>query len=687
MEARLKRRVVATRLTLFLTTAAYVLSVIYAVRWLDAMRHPTLIIIFCNILYLFLISAFAYGNFLYQLTRIGYYSRLREHHGSRQTDQVPFGVHEPDAQTLSILIPTYKEELSTVQQTLYSAVLQNYPRMVVSVLIDDPDAAPGTIDHFNTQKTLHMIDACSQAMARLHSVYAHALLAAEDRLAKLFDAKQELDNLAETYLSVAKRLRHIGSAVPGQTHTDKLFARKVFAENAAWYEAQAKQIAVAGLEAADIRQYLLEHYAWLRDIFDIRIVTLQRKQYANLSHEPNKAMNINSYLSLMGGAYKVAMHDGKRMLEAADDASANITIPDTDYVITLDADSILDHRYASTLIGVMEQPQNDRVAVMQTPYSAITGSTQPIERVAGATTDIQYIIHQGFTRYRATYWVGANALLRKTALDDIAEPIEGETLVRQYIQDRTVIEDTESSIDLVKKGWSLYNYPERLAFSATPDDYGSLLIQRRRWANGGLIILPKLVRYLVSNPSLKKAPEAFMRVHYLVSIAIVNISLVVMLFVPLDKVGFSLWVLATAVPYFCLYHRDLRIHGYGRLDILRVYALNLLLIPINLGGVFKSIQQLITGNKIPFGRTPKVGTKVSAPALYHLVTYGFFLYLLYLTVADITSHRFLYAALLAVNVFFFGYGLIVFIGVQSSWEDISRILSRSSLRARKRREA
>ena len=39
-----------------------------------------------------------------------------------------------------------------------------------------------------------------------------------------------------------------------------------------------------------------------------------------------------------------------------------------------------------------------------------------LERIAGATTDLQYIVHQGVTRYRAAYWVGANVLLRLTAL-------------------------------------------------------------------------------------------------------------------------------------------------------------------------------------------------------------------------------------------------------------------------------
>ena len=55
---------------------------------------------------------------------------------------------------------------------------------------------------------------------------------------------------------------------------------------------------------------------------------------------------------------------------------------------------------------------------------------------------------------------------------------DGDFEIRRYIQDRTVIEDTESTVDLAFHGWTLKNYPERLAFSATPPDFGSLLIQR-----------------------------------------------------------------------------------------------------------------------------------------------------------------------------------------------------------------
>ena len=64
----------------------------------------------------------------------------------------------------------------------------------------------------------------------------------------------------------------------------------------------------------------------------------------------------------------------------------------------------------------MRRPGNERLAVIQTPYSAVPGAPGTLERIAGATTDIQYIIHQGFTGWQSTFWVGANALLRKSAL-------------------------------------------------------------------------------------------------------------------------------------------------------------------------------------------------------------------------------------------------------------------------------
>ena len=175
--------------------------------------------------------------------------------------------------------------------------------------------------------------------------------------------------------------------------------------------------------------------------------------------------------------------------------------------------------------------------------------------------------------------------------------------------DRTVIEDTESSIDLAIHGWWLLNYPERLSYSATPPDFGSLCIQRRRWANGGLIILPKLWqlrRARLKRAINSRAIETLLRINYLASTCWSSIALVLLLVYPFNSRLLSPLVLLAALPYFTAMSSDLKRCGYKRMDIFRVYGFNLILLPVNLAGVVKSIQQAITGRRIPFARTPKV---------------------------------------------------------------------------------
>ncbi len=333
------------------------------------------------------------------------------------------------------------------------------------------------------------------------------------------------------------------------------------------------------------------------------------------------------------------------------------------------------------MVDVMEQPGNERLAVVQTPYTAIPDQPGVLERIAGATTDMQYIVHQGFSWVGATFWVGANALLRKTALDDIRTESFDKISAPKFIQDRTVIEDTESTVDLVARGWWLLNYSERLAYSATPPDFGALLVQRHRWANGGLLIVPKLLRYALVGPfHARKPAEILMRFHYLVSIAAGSIGFLILVLVPLDQDVHSVWLPVTAVPYFLLYWRDLVQAGYRTGDILRVYAFNVMLMPINLAGAAKSIQQSITGRKTPFGRTPKVEGRTSAPAWAVIAEWLLLAYSLFALVWDSIAGRWLHALFSLATVVTLAYVLVVFIGLRASRDDVLASLRRSPLR-------
>jgi len=407
----------------------------------------------------------------------------------------------------------------------------------------------------------------------------------------------------------------------------------------------------------------------------VTLRSFERKRYANLSHEPNKAMNLNSYLALMGGCFQEHREHGRLVLKPAPPGVPGLAIADSEYVLILDADSILHPEYTVRLAHRLEQPDHQRVAVIQTPYSAFPGAGGALERIAGATTDVQYQIHQGFTHYHATFWVGANAMVRMQALREIAETRQefGFT-IRTFIHDRTVIEDTESTVDLRRREWQLHNYPERLAFSATPPDFGSLLIQRGRWANGGLLILSKLWRCARKHGGRRMAiGEALLRLHYLTSLAASNIALLILLAWGFDDRLTSLWLPITAVPYYVLYAADLRRAGYRRRDVLGVYALNMLLIPVSLGGVLRSLRQACTGRRSPFGRTPKITGRTAAPAGYVAAELALFLAWLFGAVMELYYGRRLNAAFSLANATFLLYALVRFVGVRPAFHDLAPI--------------
>jgi hypothetical protein len=275
--------------------------------------------------------------------------------------------------------------------------------------------------------------------------------------------------------------------------------------------------------------------------------------------------------------------------------------------------------------------------------------------------------------YGATFWVGANAVIRKKALEDIAQKEwVGGYEIKRFIQDRTVIEDTESSIDLGLHGWKLVNYPERLSYSATPPDFGSLVVQRRRWANGGLLILPKFWSQIRKRKRAQQISdiEILLRINYMASIAWSNLGLIFLLAYPYDGRLLSPFVLLAALPYFLAMASDLKYCRYGYSDIFRIYGFNLILLPVNLAGVIKSLQQALTTKKIPFARTPKVKNRTAAGLPYVLAPIfivGFSLFTLW---RNILGQNWGNAAFAGFNAFAATWAIVSYIGIRNLLIDI-----------------
>ena len=624
-----------------------------------------------------IITFLLFGNFVYHFARLGQLRRRRIHKPS--TPDSLESLYEKQAPSLAVLIPSYKEDPKVITKTLLSAALLDYPLKQIVLLIDNPPTPDNDRDRVLLSKTRNLPQEIHSLLEEPATRFRNALNGfIYRRTNQAINAQAELTQLAQLYTEAAMWLEKLGSDYPINNHEDQWFVEQILLEPAQKHREKAFELVCrAGNKMAYIgERCLFREYNRLSRLFQVQISSFERKRFVNLSHEPNKAMNLNSYIGLMGSSFAEEHHVDGISLVSGDGADKAIYIPDTDFLITLDADSLLQSDYALRLVELMQQDGNERLAVAQTPYSAFPGAPGLLERMAGATTDIQYLIHQGFTQYNATFWVGANALLRKAALEDIVTTeTERGFEIHKYIQDRTVIEDTESSVDLLNRGWRLYNYPERLAFSATPPDFGSLLIQRRRWANGGLVILPKFLQYITKRGTVPcRGLHGLLGGHYLTSLAGVNLGFLLLLLWPFEEAMRTLWLPVATIPYFLLYARDLMQTGYRPGDVLRVYALNLLLVPVNLGGVFKSIQQIITGKRTPFSRTPKVKDRTATPLLYLLAVYGCMGYCLFIFNLDMQAGRWLHAIFAAVNGSVLLYALLGFIGIRETLEDIALAL-------------
>jgi cellulose synthase (UDP-forming) len=619
--------------------------------------------------FILMISSLVYGSLVYQFARIGYFRRVQQHLPESEAELNMFRSRFT-LPSLTVLVPSYKEERGVVLKTLLSAALLDYPRRHVVLLIDDPPTPANGED----AQALAAARALGHDVRALLEVPRRSALDAMDRFQLRctlgpFAARREAMALCEAYTNAARWLQREAAQYPIVDHTDQFFVDVTLSEPAARFTARGEELA-ADTTVLTVETVLAE-YRQLINRFTATVSTFERKQYVNLSHDPNKAMNLNSYLGIMGGTFRdEGAADGRRLVTG--DGADTRRFPDSDYVMVLDADSIVHPSYATRLIHFLEQPTHERVAVVQTPYSAFPKASEPLERVAGATTDVQHVVHQGFTFYGATFWVGANAIVRKKALDTLKQwRVERGHHIPIFIQDRTVIEDTESSLDLSVAGWRLHNYPERLAYSATPADFGALVIQRRRWANGGLIIVPKLLRHVAYGwRRCDVLVEAFFRLHYLTSLTIASIGVLAVLTFSFDRQLMSLWIPIAAVPYYVMYARDLIQSGYSLGDLPRVYALNLLLLPIHFSGVLQSLQQVCSGRKSPFGRTPKVeGRTATAPA-YIVFQYGLLVAWLLGSTREYLEGRILNAVLALINALFLYYALHTFLKHRNAAEDL-----------------
>ena len=129
--------IILTTLSLLLTGVACILLGQDMLAILaDRVSHGTMTEILSQGSFILVIGYLLLGSFVYHLTR---YGQLKRHHAFQPPSRDALeSVYDGKAPSLTVLIPSYKEDTRVITKTLLSAALLDYPAKRVVLLIDNP---------------------------------------------------------------------------------------------------------------------------------------------------------------------------------------------------------------------------------------------------------------------------------------------------------------------------------------------------------------------------------------------------------------------------------------------------------------------------------------------------------------------------------------------------------------------
>ena len=414
--------------------------------------------------------AFVYGIILvltfaiiiHCLADLGFYRR-RASRAALPSGGGRAGLRRGGPRGLLVLVPSYKEQPGVIRQTLISAALVEYPGRRVVLLLDDPPAPTTGEDAalLGSARRLPgelqaLLDVPADHLGRELAAYgerARAGAVAPDaeavRLARLYDwAAGWLEALAAGFAAGG------GAAL---SHTDRLFADRVLLAPArahrAWAEELRRSVPDDGRIAREYRR--------LAALFRVELAELRAQALrqpvarAQQGDEPQQLSRARRRRLPRGGAA------GRRPPRAVRSRRGDGAGPRRHLRrhagrrqpgdLGLRAAARAGHGAAG------RRADRDRADALHGGYPTRRRCSSGRPR---ASTDAQFFSHQGMAHFGASFWVGASALMRRAALEDIAIVREERGHpVRVYVDDRILIEDAAATVDLLGKGWRVHHDP------------------------------------------------------------------------------------------------------------------------------------------------------------------------------------------------------------------------------------
>ena len=512
------------------------------------------------------VAGFAYGNAVWLFHRWGSLRMFEQ--GLRKPRR--FGTLTAWRDRILLLVPSYREDPGSVRQALLSAALQTYPNLEIVLLLDDPEP--------------------------------EALTTFEETAAGVQELLRGLGtDSGGTGIEAIRRERE--RLLRSEVAEDQGFVETILDPWIAFWEALP-----AGAEAD-------ERLAAIRDR---RIRVFARKRYSNLTRRPTKAMNLNAFLSLLGGRWREEVSGGEvALVPAGPEEPAMWGYSDPDFVSVLDADTLLRFDYTDEMIDSLHEPGGERAGAAFVMARPTPARRSRLHLAACMQTDLMAAsLHYGGVWFDAAYWSGNNGLLRWKALQEIVRTTEENgRAVSVFIPDLPS-EDTVCSVWMLDKGWQIKGIVAPTVYTEVPDTFAKLLIQRQRWTSSGYHGMPGVLSHWRRHWLRPSAwLELFIRFAYLMAIGPVScvVLLAILTFMPIDLGAQLAWY--CCLVYYLSVSVDLLRIGQPWHAVWRITALNLALLPVAVLSVVSIASDLTTGRKLVFHRTPRAGesTKLSLP--------------------------------------------------------------------------
>src|SRR5680860_133215 len=225
-------------------------------------------------LFVVLLLILMFGNVVYQVSRWGFVDRLIEHR-ARGSSIFP----SPDFETpsVTILIPSYKEDLRTIRQTVVSAALQAYPDVRVVLLIDDPPNPSADADRA-------LLDTARSIPGEVERLFEEPLRLVRESRARFqlraIQAKTNLDLETSAFrqltCEIADWLALEKEHQPQHDNVDRFFCELTFAERARLFSLDSEAFIQASVRQG--KRAVLDGYDYFERMLSPTIQSFERKR-------------------------------------------------------------------------------------------------------------------------------------------------------------------------------------------------------------------------------------------------------------------------------------------------------------------------------------------------------------------------------------------------------------------------